>query len=289
MATWQSRTCDACSLAQANAALATRMQGELQSAEEGWRERHGERLEAERRERIAYLQQRAARRSANRDIAMGFSAWQEQWEEAARQKRMLAAAAGRLARPALAAAVAHWVGDWRLMADQKRLEAMSNQERRQMAKEVSLHEELAALREELEASREEIAATAAERAEEASSMEAACSMQVAEHLEAEREERVKHLQQQAARRIANAGIASGFTTWQGHWEEAARQKRVLAAAGRRLARPSLAAAVAHWRQDWVADEKAQDKAALAASTGSERETLQARAIAMDTCTRPRHA
>ena len=112
MATWQSRTCDACSLAQANAALATRMQGELQSAEDGWRERHGERLEAERRECIAYLQQRAARRSANRDIAMGFSAWQEQWEEAARQKRMLAAAAGRLARPALAAAVVHWRNAW---------------------------------------------------------------------------------------------------------------------------------------------------------------------------------
>ena len=113
MATWQSRTCDACSLAQANAALATRMQGELQSAEDGWRERHGERLEAERRECIAYLQQRAARRSANRDIAMGFSAWQEQWEEAARQKRMLAAACARLARPVLAAAVAAWRAGWR--------------------------------------------------------------------------------------------------------------------------------------------------------------------------------
>ena len=42
----------------------------------------------------------------------GFSAWQAQWETTARQKRMLAAAAARLTRPALAAAVAHWRGEW---------------------------------------------------------------------------------------------------------------------------------------------------------------------------------
>ena len=55
----------------------------------------------------------------------------------------------------------------------------------------------------------------------------------------------------AMRRIANAGIASGFSAWQEQWEEVARQKRMLAAAGARLARPALAAAVAHWRADWA--------------------------------------
>ena len=68
-----------------------------------------------------------------------------------------------------------------------------------------------------------------------------------------KEARVAHLQQQAARRIANAGIASGFSTWQAQWAEAARQKRMLAAAAARLTRPALAAAVAHWRQDWQAE------------------------------------
>ena len=72
-----------------------------------------ERLEAEREKRVAHLQQQAARRIAKHDIAMGFSAWQEQWEEAARQKRMLAAACARLARPVLAAAVAAWRAGWR--------------------------------------------------------------------------------------------------------------------------------------------------------------------------------
>ena len=59
-----------------------------------------------------------------------------------------------------------------------------------------------------------------------------------------------HLQQSAARRIANASIANCFTTWQGQWQEESLQKRMLAAAATRLARPALAAAVAHWIGDW---------------------------------------
>ena len=51
-------------------------------------------------------------RICSQGLIRGWTAWQEQWETAARQKRMLAAAAARLARPALAAAVAHWRGEW---------------------------------------------------------------------------------------------------------------------------------------------------------------------------------
>ena len=94
-----------------------------------------ERLEADHEKHVVLNQQSAAPRIANRGIAMGFSAWQKQWEEAARQKRMLMAAAGGLERPAGPAEVAHWVRDWRL-------KGMSNQEQRQLSKEASLHEEL---------------------------------------------------------------------------------------------------------------------------------------------------
>ena len=52
------------------------------------------------------------KRICSQGLIRGWTAWQEQWETAARQKRMLAAAAARLARPALAAAVAHWRGEW---------------------------------------------------------------------------------------------------------------------------------------------------------------------------------
>ena len=39
----------------------------------------------------------------------------------------------------------------------------------------------------------------------------------------------------AMKRIQDAGIAAGWTAWQGQWEEAARQKRMLAGAAARLA------------------------------------------------------
>ena len=89
----------------------------------------------------------------------------------------------------------------------------------------------------------------------AAAAEAAYVLQLEQRLEIEKEKRVAHLQQQGARRIANAGIAKGFTTW----EEAARQKRMLAAAAGRLARPALAAAVAHWVNNWRVVEGIQAK------------------------------
>ena len=42
----------------------------------------------------------------------GWTAWQDQYLQAARHKRMLAAAGARLARPGLAKSLSHWKGDW---------------------------------------------------------------------------------------------------------------------------------------------------------------------------------
>ena len=66
----------------------------------------------ERERRVEALAGKAMRRIQNAGIIAGWTAWQGQWEEAARQKRMLSAAGARLARPQLAAAVAHWRQDW---------------------------------------------------------------------------------------------------------------------------------------------------------------------------------
>ena len=54
----------------------------------------------------------ASRRIQNQGISKGFTAWQEQYLQAARHKRMLAAASGRLTRPKVAASLSHWRGDW---------------------------------------------------------------------------------------------------------------------------------------------------------------------------------
>ena len=134
----------------------------------------------------------------------------------------------------------------------------------------------AELKAERDASEAERAATASEHAAslEANAKSSHASLQ--ERQEAEHEKRVVHIQQSAARRIANRYIMIGFTTWQGQWEEAARQKRMLAAAAARLARPALAAAVAHWVGDWRAAEAAAADAAkqlLASSSTLERSQL----------------
>ena len=54
---------------------------------------------------------------ANAGLSRGWSAWQEQWEEAARQRRMLAAAGARLLKPKLVACFVAWASSWQ--SDQK--------------------------------------------------------------------------------------------------------------------------------------------------------------------------
>ena len=78
-----------------------------------------EQAEAEKEKRVAMLQQQAQRRMANRDLFAGWSVCHEQWAEAARQKRMLAAAGARLQRPQLVAAVSAWKVDWQAAQAEK--------------------------------------------------------------------------------------------------------------------------------------------------------------------------
>ena len=66
----------------------------------------------ERERRVEALAGKAMGRIQNAGLIRGWGAWQGRWEEAARQRRMLAGAAARLARPQLAACVAHWRSEW---------------------------------------------------------------------------------------------------------------------------------------------------------------------------------
>ena len=120
-------------------------------------------LEAEAEKRVVHLQQSAARRIANAGIANGFTTWQRQWEEEALQKRLLAAAGGRLARPVLAAAVAHWIGDWRTAAHAMLRQAASKSHADHEAVLLDLRAEMKAV---LQASRDEAIARLAEAAAE---------------------------------------------------------------------------------------------------------------------------
>ena len=78
---------------------------------------------------------------------------------------------------------------------------------------------------------------------------------LAEALEAEKEKRIAHLQQMAAKRMMQAGLTKGWQTWLDMYLEHERQKRMLAAAAGRLARPALAAALTAWRDDWKEEQR----------------------------------
>ena len=64
------------------------------------------------------------------------------------------------------------------------------------------------------------AAAAEEARRTAAAVEAAYQKQLAEQLEAEKERRVAHLLQMAARRLSQQGLAVGWRTWQGQYLEA---------------------------------------------------------------------
>ena len=95
--------------------------------------------------------------------------------------------------------------------------------------------------------------------------------QLANAMEREREKRVAHVQQIAARRIGKMGLARGWSGWHEQWAEKRRRRNLLRAAGARLLRPKLSATFSEWRQDWSemvrAAAEARQRRALASSTG----------------------
>ena len=77
----------------------------------------------------------------------------------------------------------------------------------------------------------------------------------AEEREAEqKEQRIEHLTQMAARRMGKKELSMGWQAWSESYWEGARRRRLLAQAGSKLARPKLVSSYARWRHDWVEAE-----------------------------------
>merc|ERR1719424_1491256 len=64
------------------------------------------------------------------------------------------------------------------------------------------------------------------------------AMALAETLEAEKEKRVEHAMQMAARRLGKQQLSKGWQTWLDGWLEQQRHKRILAASAGRLMKPA---------------------------------------------------
>jgi len=196
-------------------------------------------------------------------LAAGWSTWQDQYLEAARQKRMLAAAGARLQRPALVASFASWRSSWDEAEKERARTEAAAQKTQLLASSRAHRSELEAEIEKLKAEHAAALEAAAREREElvsrlsadARGAEEELQKQAALQLEAEKEKRVAHLQQMAARRMGQQGLAMGWTAWQEQYLDAARQKRMLAAAGARLMRPALTASFVSWRFDWQEAQK----------------------------------
>ena len=122
---------------------------------------------------------------------------------------------------------------------------------------------------------------------------------LAAELEEEREKRALHVQQIAARRIGQMGLARGWSAWHEQWLEVVKQRQMMAATAARLTRPKLTACLTHWRHDWeeavrqVAEEKKrllmsehdQLRAALEAELKQARSELGVLQATGDTCSK----
>jgi Ca2+-binding EF-hand superfamily protein len=207
--------------------------------EEELARQRAEEAEREKEKRVEHLSQMAARRLGKREIAMGFQTWSEMYYEAQRQKRVLAAAGAKIAKPKMAAGYTHWKHDWEFETQRNKTKSQKEifaEERRALEAEVSK------LRYELEKVRQ--------AALDGTAREEELARQRAEQAAYEKEKRVEHLSQMAARRMGKKEIAMGFGAWAEMYYERQRQKRLLTAAGARLSKPKLAAGYAQWKRDW---------------------------------------
>ena len=82
-------------------------------------------------------------------------------------------------------------------------------------------------------------------------------------LEAERERRVTHLQNVAARRIGQMELSKGWSAWLEQYQARVRCKQLLAGCTARMAKPRLVACYKVWYHDWDDALKAKSEKGFA--------------------------
>ena len=83
-----------------------------------------------------------------------------------------------------------------------------------------------------------------------SSQEVELKRQMEEKVAQEREKRIEHTAQMAARRFIKHDLTRGWASWYYPYAQRARVRMVLRGAAARLLKPKLVGAVQHWRRDW---------------------------------------
>ena len=210
-----------------------------------------EKAAKEKEARVEHLGQMAARRLGKKELSAGFETWAEAYWEAVRRRNMLKQAGARLTRPKLIASYVLWRRDWEAAAAARAaaLAAATQSDRlaAEGARASHAEAELARLRLELDRARQALAEAGNEDE---------LRRQMEEKAAEEKEARVEHLGQMAARRLGKKELASGWETWADAYWEDVRRRRMLKQAGAKLSRPKLVASYARWRVSWVETERA---------------------------------
>ena len=241
-------------------AMSERGGSELLSQQQEAARALAEALEAEKEKRIAHLTQMAVKRMLKAGLTKGWQTWLDMYLEHQRQKRMLAAAAGRLMRPALSAALTQWREDWaeerqRILEEGQRL-MRAEAEGRSLAQQAEIDAVRAEMAAALQAKDEEM-----RRLEESFGADlSAQEREQAMSLEAEKEKRTAHVMEMAAKRLSKRQLSLGWQTWLDAHLEQQRKKRILAASAGRLSRPALSVCLSLWRRDWEAALMKDDNA-----------------------------
>ena len=171
-----------------------------------------ERLEEEKERRVEHLQRVAARRIGLGAVARGWSAWHAAWEERRRQRQMLASTARAAPAASSRRASRTGAGPGAARAEERVEGGGPCFGGAGAGSAAGLEAEVERLRAELEAERSGAAAqrrAAAEEAkEQAARQEEAAARQLIDRLEEEKEKRIAHLHQSAARPHGQPGDPS---------------------------------------------------------------------------------
>ena len=215
---------------------------------------------ADKEQRVEHLCGMIARRIMKKDLARGWSAWQEKWAHAAYQRRLLQNAGSRLHKPALGGAFSLWKHDWQA-------ERLAAQQEAQKRREEELAGGASALRTELKALRADYEAKLVAAAEE---KRLALEQQLEQILgeragqlrveqEKDKEARVDLLCRQMLRRMLYADYTRGWTSWYEFWASKVHRMRCMQKAASRLTKPAMAAAFAWWIKDWDQTRRSNER------------------------------
>lgn len=244
-------------IAEAQQKHAYSVEGQLAALRSSVDEQQAKLREEERQRKVELLARQSIRRMISQQLAMGFTAWQDLYEERMRKKRLMQHASMRLAKPALTAAFRFWNVDWqqKLRTDQKSASLLQETQLKGAqsvleAKYKRMVEEYESKLKQLENEKND--AVQALRSE----LENAVGMTEQEALAKAKEERIEMLHRTSVRRIMRADFVWGWSCWFDFWSAKVYAMDRLRGAANKLKSPELYDAFTFWYTDAMEAKRA---------------------------------